>query len=178
MVARLIPALVAAAAMASSGATEEPGRSAPSVSGSSCRKSSLPPEGRYILILRTVDEPFIFVPIAVGETEALALRLRIDGKPPPRPLTLNLLESVLSANKITVSRSPSTARSEGLSRAASSCVRRGRSWDLDARPSDAMALAAGKDIPIYGLARGARRRRHRLSELEARATTSSLEDTL
>ena len=61
-------------------------------------------EDQYVVVLRTQKRPFRYLPIWIGESEAMAIQLRLDNNTPPRPLTLNLLESILKASKIKVVR--------------------------------------------------------------------------
>ena len=107
------------------------------------------PDGQYIVLLRTRAEPHRYLPIAIGESEAVALRLRLDRRSPPRPLTLNLLESALAAGKIAVIEIAIDDHRDGIFIGHIRLRQAGRSWNLDARPSDALGLAAGKGVPIW-----------------------------
>jgi bifunctional DNase/RNase len=107
------------------------------------------PEGQYVVILRTQAEPHLYIPIAIGEMEALALRMRIDRRAPPRPLTLNLLESVMHAGKMRVTEISIDDHKGGIFLGRVRVKQGGKMWDIDARPSDALGLAIGKEIPIW-----------------------------
>ncbi len=108
------------------------------------------PDGIFVVVLRTRSRPYTYLPIQLGELEAIAIRLRLENQVPPRPLTLNLLESVLAAGKIKVEEISIDGWSgDGVFVGRIRLSQNGRSWDLDARPSDAIGLAAGRDVPIY-----------------------------
>ncbi len=107
------------------------------------------PEGSFVVILKTKSEPYRFVPIWIGENEAMAIRMRLDRRKPPRPLTLNLLESVLSTGNIKVVEVKVDALKGGVFLGKLRLKQSGRSWELDARPSDAIGLAVGSDAAIW-----------------------------
>ena len=89
------------------------------------------------------------VPIFVGESQALAIMLRMERRRFERPLTHDLLESIVARlggdlYKVHVD----GVRSDVF--VATVFVREGQSvHEFDARPSDAIALALGEDVPIF-----------------------------
>jgi len=101
-----------------------------------------------IVILKKPDEN-LFLPIWIGVFEANAIALQLEGVETPRPMTHDLLRSVVSALG---------ARVEGIvvhslvenTFHASILVRNseGRLAEVDARPSDAIALALRCGAPI------------------------------
>ncbi len=102
----------------------------------------------HIVELREVDGERVF-PIVIGLTEAAAIERRLMGQKPPRPLTHELLASVIQAlnaemEKILIC---DLKKSTFFARIF---LRRGDELiDIDARPSDAIALGVANDVPIF-----------------------------
>lgn len=106
-------------------------------------------DSQFVVVLKTEAQPVKLLPIWVGAVEALAIRMRLDRQTPPRPLTLNLLESVLSTGRITVVEIAIDDLKSGVFLGRLRLKRDGRRWDIDARPSDAIGLAVGAGVPIF-----------------------------
>jgi bifunctional DNase/RNase len=101
-----------------------------------------------IVILRDADGQRV-LPIWVGPTEANAIALQIENLSPPRPMTHDLLRDVVGALGATVSRVV-ISDLRGSTFYAYLELRRGDEVILvDARPSDALALAARTKAPIF-----------------------------
>lgn len=91
----------------------------------------------------------VVLPIFIGGTEALSMDLRVKGDRYPRPLTHDLLDNALFAlgSKVLQARVTKLA---GTTFFGAVIVANGASTiELDARPSDAIALAVGNDAPIF-----------------------------
>jgi uncharacterized protein len=89
------------------------------------------------------------VPIFIGGTEALSIQLRLERKKFTRPLTHDLLDSMLKELDVTMVRSQVDALEGGIY-LGTVVVRRGdKTITFDARPSDAIALAIGNGVPIF-----------------------------
>ena len=105
-------------------------------------------EGQYVVILRTQGKPLRYLPIWVGEMEAVAIRMRLDRQDPPRPLTLNLLEQVMQEAKIKIVGIAIDDFKGGVFLGKIRLKQNNRSWEMEARPSDAIGLAVGRHAPI------------------------------
>lgn len=105
-------------------------------------------EGQYVVVLRTQTKPFRYLPIWVGENEAVAIRMRLDRQDPPRPFTLNLLEDILKAASIRVTEIAIDDYRGGVFLGKIRLRQNKKSWEIDARPSDAIGLAMGRHVPI------------------------------
>lgn len=89
------------------------------------------------------------LPIFVGGTEALSIQLRLAHEPFERPLTHDLVDSLLAELGGTIAR-VQVDELRGTTFIGSIWVRHdGRVIRIDARPSDAIALAIGAGAPIY-----------------------------
>ncbi|HET6346693.1 MAG TPA: bifunctional nuclease family protein [Myxococcota bacterium] len=105
-------------------------------------------DGQYVVILRTHAKPAKYLPIWIGETEAVTIRMRLDRQVPPRPLTLDLLETVLKAGSIKVTEVAIDDYKGGVFLGRVRLKQGARAWDVEARPSDAIGLAMGRHVPI------------------------------
>ena len=103
----------------------------------------------HIVELREVDGERIF-PIVIGLNEAAAIERRLMGQEPPRPQTHELLANVINElgydlDKVIISDLQNHTFYARLH------LRNGQKdlVDIDARPSDALALGCAEDVPIY-----------------------------
>ncbi|OQB85899.1 MAG: hypothetical protein BWX88_01516 [Planctomycetes bacterium ADurb.Bin126] len=118
----------------------------------------VPMELARILITELGDQQVIFLrekdgdrsfPIMIGISEALAIDRRLKGQETPRPMTHDLLANVIErlgghVEKIVIN----DIRSHTF--IATLYIRRGGELiDIDSRPSDAIALGAAFNTPIF-----------------------------
>ena len=91
------------------------------------------------------------LPIVIGFLEASAIKMRVSGLVPPRPLTHDLLESIISAfgaevKKIIIDKlQDSTFHAKIILTVKAACEEK----SIDARPSDSIALAVRTKAPIF-----------------------------
>jgi uncharacterized protein len=103
-----------------------------------------------IVILRDVENQ-LFLPIWIGISEAQAIVSRIEGIEPPRPMTHDLLRSVVEHLGGKVSKVVISDLKENTFFAALHLIVGGREIVVDARPSDAIALALRTEAPLFVL---------------------------
>lgn len=103
-----------------------------------------------IVILRDTESQ-LFLPIWIGVFEANAIALRIEGVEPPRPMTHDLLRLVLEQLGATVEKIVISDLRESTFFALIHLQQGGQSVAVDARPSDAIALALRTEAPIFVL---------------------------
>jgi bifunctional DNase/RNase len=87
------------------------------------------------------------VPIVIGDSEAEAIGLEMNGLRPPRPLSEDLLRNVIEQTGNHVDRVVITDMRDEVYQAK--IVLDGGRHNIDSRPSDAVALALGAHAPIY-----------------------------
>jgi len=106
-----------------------------------------------VVILRGIEEPRLYVPIFIGGLEATAIATVLAGVKMPRPMTHDLVISLLDAVQCKVA-GVAVTRLEGGTFYAEVRVVDGDGGELvlDSRPSDAIALALRSDATI-GVAR-------------------------
>ena len=101
-----------------------------------------------IVVLKDVNSESV-LPIWVGVFEANAIALEIEKVAPPRPMTHDLLKNVILGLGATIDRVVVTELRNDTFFAAIWATRDGEPIMLDARPSDAIALAMRTDCPIF-----------------------------
>ena len=103
----------------------------------------------YQLIeLREVDGERKF-PIVIGNGEAVAIERRLKGKPYARPLTHDLLASVIEELGGKIERIEINNLQDHTFFAKIVIRQNGDTIDIDSRPSDAIALGIATMVPIY-----------------------------
>jgi bifunctional DNase/RNase len=101
-----------------------------------------------IVILRDKEGQRV-LPIWVGVFEANAIAQQIENVAPPRPMTHDLLRNVIRDLNATVEKIVVCDLQENTFYAMIHLVLNGESVAIDARPSDAIALALRTRSPIF-----------------------------
>jgi bifunctional DNase/RNase len=102
-----------------------------------------------VVILQRGDEG-VFLPIWIGVCEANAIALELEGVKTPRPMTHDLMASVISTAGFTVDRVCIHALRDSVFLAVISFLDRGgHTHEVDSRPSDAIALALRARAPVF-----------------------------
>jgi bifunctional DNase/RNase len=102
------------------------------------------------LIVLKEKEGSRILPIVIGLAEASAIKLKISGFEPPRPLTHDLLASTIANLEAAIERiiidklEENTFHAKIVLKTAS-----GATKVIDARPSDSIALAVRAHAPIF-----------------------------
>ena len=104
--------------------------------------------GAYAILLKEVDGKRR-LPIIIGAFEAQAIALEIEGIKPPRPLTHDLLKQISDNLGATVLEVLVDELRENTFFAKIILEISGLSQEIDARPSDAIALAVRAQAPIF-----------------------------
>ncbi len=89
------------------------------------------------------------LPIWVGINEANAILLKLENIPSPRPMTHDLLKNVIYNLKATVEKIVVNDLVDNTFYAEIYLTINGKQTKIDARPSDAIALALRADAPIF-----------------------------
>lgn len=104
--------------------------------------------GAYAILLKEV-EGNKRLPIIIGAFEAQAIALEIEGIKPPRPLTHDLLKQLTDNLGATVIEVIVDELRENTFYAKIILEVSGFTQEIDARPSDAIALAVRAQAPIF-----------------------------
>ena len=100
--------------------------------------------GAYALILKEVSGNRR-LPIIIGAFEAQSIALEMEGIKPPRPLTHDLMKNIIDSLGVGLSDITISELRDGTFYAKISLD----SQEIDARPSDAIALAVRYSVPIF-----------------------------
>jgi uncharacterized protein len=101
-----------------------------------------------VVVLRETDSKR-YLPIWIGPFEADAIAMAIQGHEPQRPMTHDLLKSTISEMGGQISHIFVSDLQENTFFAKIAIDQRGQTVEVDARPSDAIALAVRTEVPIY-----------------------------
>jgi bifunctional DNase/RNase len=104
-------------------------------------------QGQAVVVLRSVTERTL-LPIWIGDSEAMAIQLRLSRRHAPRPLTHDLLEQVIARLGARLARVHVEDLRHGVFYGRVFLRQGSKELDIDARPSDAIALAVGARAPI------------------------------
>jgi uncharacterized protein len=105
-------------------------------------------EGDAFLVLLSTDKGEM-VPIAIGALEAMSIAQGRNHEKFPRPLTHDLMLSVLDILNVTVKRIEITDLTDNTFYAKLVIESRGIEFEIDARPSDALALAVRTNAELF-----------------------------
>ncbi|MFQ6008509.1 MAG: bifunctional nuclease family protein [Candidatus Zixiibacteriota bacterium] len=89
------------------------------------------------------------LPIWIGHAEAWGIAMELSGVKPKRPLTYDLLKSVIATLEAKVERVEVTELREQTFYARVYLTSNGKQYEVDARPSDSIALALKTGAKIY-----------------------------
>ncbi len=103
---------------------------------------------RQIVVLEEQQGPRR-LPIVIGFPEVFAIHRFVNDEPPPRPLTHELMGSILNHLDAILQKVVINDIEDGTYHARLFLKQDDESVDLDSRPSDAIALAIHLDAPIF-----------------------------
>lgn len=108
----------------------------------------IPLLGQYVLTLEEVGGQRL-VPIWIGINEGNAIGLKLQNEQLPRPMTHDLMGNILKTLNVKVERVVISDLRDGTYFSVITLAAGPRRFEIDARPSDAMALAVRTDTPIF-----------------------------
>jgi bifunctional DNase/RNase len=105
------------------------------------------PSGQHVVILKdkTAER---YLPIWIGIYEANAIALKITGITPERPITHDLMTNIFGDLGARLTGVEVSSLDSDVFYARIFIAVDGRTLDVDARPSDAIALAVRAEVPI------------------------------
>lgn len=104
--------------------------------------------GAYALVLAQVDGPYR-IPIIIGASEAQSIAIRLEGIIPPRPMTHDLFVSFAHAFGVKLQEVFIYKFEDGIFSSEITFTDQDRTIVLDARTSDAIAIAIRTKAAIY-----------------------------
>lgn len=110
---------------------------------------AMDPNHKVPVVLLKIEDEDRFIPIWVGLLEASAILVVIEGAEVPRPMTHDLLCNLLATVGAEVTRVEVTDLRDGTYFAELTVLTGEASTVIDARPSDALAVALRTDSEIW-----------------------------
>lgn len=109
----------------------------------------IPTEDGSEAVLLSPRAEEVVLPIFVGPAEGNAIRMKLQRQTPPRPMTHDLLDTMIKAlgGKVTRVFIDDLKRNTFLAKIY--VEQKGKVHELDARPSDSIALALRCNAPIF-----------------------------
>ncbi|MFQ6105686.1 MAG: bifunctional nuclease family protein [Candidatus Hydrothermarchaeaceae archaeon] len=113
--------------------------------------------GVYMVNAKNGATPIVFLenaeskilPIYIGASEAFSIQTALENLPYPRPLTHDLIISMLKRLESEINMIIIDELSEGIFFARIIVEKNGEEYEFDARPSDSLALAIRSGAPVY-----------------------------
>ncbi|MFH0810061.1 MAG: bifunctional nuclease family protein [Pseudomonadota bacterium] len=106
-------------------------------------------ESSHAIILKEEEPDRRYFEMSVGPLEFMAIAKEQGKIHPPRPLTHDLYLSLLEGLDIKLERVEIHDQRAGAYIASVVCTKDGQPARIDARPSDSLALALNRKLPIY-----------------------------
>jgi bifunctional DNase/RNase len=103
---------------------------------------------QHVVLLKETDRER-YLPIWIGPWEANAIAARLQGVTSERPMTHDLFATTLGALGVELRRVIVSSLTEETFHATLELERDGQTYTVDARPSDALALAVRTGVRIY-----------------------------
>lgn len=113
---------------------------------------ALDSRAQHLILLKPMDEEVgsgRMLPIWIGAQEATSILIAVEGAEAPRPLSHDLMKTLIEAVGASVERVDVTKIEDGTFYAELQLRTPHGSLVIDSRPSDAIALAARTDAPIW-----------------------------
>ncbi len=101
-----------------------------------------------VVILSPLESKKV-LPIWIGHSEAWAIAMELSGVSPKRPMTHDLIKTILESVSATVERVEITELKEQTFFARIKVQTDGQLLEIDARPSDSIALALKMGAPMF-----------------------------
>jgi uncharacterized protein len=106
------------------------------------------PSSNHVVILKELERER-YLPIWIGPWEANAIAMKLQGVSPERPLSHDLFASVLEELGASIERVVIVSLAEETFHARLFIAAAERTFEVDARPSDALALAVRAGVPVF-----------------------------
>lgn len=106
-------------------------------------------QGNRTLVLLRDDDRRRFLPIWIGPSEAVAIAMELESKEAPRPMTHDLMTNILNELGVSITRIVVNDFRDQTFFATVTLTDGKGNREIDARPSDAIALALRANAEIF-----------------------------
>ena len=133
--------------------------------------------GSPVVFLRNIEnEKKRLLPIWIGQSEAIAIHLQLKDELPPRPFAHDLMKNIIEALSATVDSIYVHSLKDRTFFALINLTVGQETLQIDARPSDSIALALRSNAPIFVEEEIIAKNSFAEDDLVEKKETSSLED--
>ena len=133
--------------------------------------------GSTVVFLRNIEnEKKRLLPIWIGQSEAIAIHLQLKDELPPRPFAHDLMKNIIEALSATVDSIYVHSLKDRTFFALINLTVGQETLQIDARPSDSIALALRSNAPIFVEEEIIAKNSFAEDDLVEKKETSSLED--
>ena len=133
--------------------------------------------GSPVVFLRNIEnEKKRLLPIWIGQSEAIAIHLQLKDELPPRPFAHDLMKNIIEALSATVDSIYVHSLKDRTFFALINLTGGQETLQIDARPSDSIALALRSNAPIFVEEEIIAKNSFAEDDLVEKKETSSLED--
>ena len=133
--------------------------------------------GSPVVFLRNIEnEKKRLLPIWIGQSEAIAIHLQLKDELPPRPFAHDLMKNIIEALSATVDSIYVHSLKDRTFFALINLTVGQETLQIDARPSDSIALALRSNAPIFVEEEIIAKNSFAEDDLVEKEETSSLED--
>jgi len=133
--------------------------------------------GSPVVFLRNIEnEKKRLLPIWIGQSEAIAIHLQLKDELPPRPFAHDLMKNIIEALSATVESIYVHSLKDRTFFALINLTVGQETLQIDARPSDSIALALRSNAPIFVEEEIIAKNSFAEDDLVEKKETSSLED--
>lgn len=101
------------------------------------------------LVLLRDQERKVYLPIWIGPAEAMSIQMELENKQPPRPMTHDLMSNILKELGVALERVTVNDYRDTVYYATLTLSTKAGLQEVDARPSDAIALALRSKATIF-----------------------------
>jgi len=108
----------------------------------------LPPDGQFLITLEEVNGTRL-IPIWIGANEGSAIAMHLQNEAAPRPMTHDLMFNVLTNLGAKIEKVIVSDIKDGAYYAILELSINGKTYQIDARPSDSIALAVRASAPLF-----------------------------
>jgi uncharacterized protein len=105
--------------------------------------------GKQPIVLLKTSDGNRYLPIWIGQPEAAAILMKLQGASTPRPMTHDLFAETLDQLDAQVVRITVTELKDNTFYASITLRVNGQEIEIDSRPSDALAVAVRTSAPIF-----------------------------
>ncbi|MBR53725.1 hypothetical protein CMK19_08200 [Candidatus Poribacteria bacterium] len=133
--------------------------------------------GSPVVFLRNIEnEKKRLLPIWIGQSEAIAIHLQLKDELPPRPFAHDLMKNIIEALSATIDSIYVHSLKDRTFFALINLTVGQETLQIDARPSDSIALALRSNAPIFVEEEIIAKNSFAEDDLVEKKETSSLED--